>query len=84
MNFLAAFLPAWAIWLGGLVILLVGCFAIYRAVASPSFLPNLVAYLGKAAWSVFGPILLKRKSPEEEAKDHQIVREGGKQKESGR
>lgn len=60
-------------WTALIALLLIAAagFGIYRAVQSPAVLAGLV----RLGWQWFGPALLKRKSPEEEAQDNQDVRQ---------
>lgn len=68
----------WFLWLAAALIAAVGAFGVWHAVNNPAFWLGL----GAAVWAILGPILLKRKSPEDEAKDRQRVREGDRDKRS--
>lgn len=58
-------------WLIALLLVAAAGFGIYRAFQSPAFVAGLL----RIGWKWFGPALLKRKSPEEEAQVHQDVRQ---------
>lgn len=68
------------IWLIALLLIAAAGFGIYRAVQSPVVLAGLL----RIGWKWFGPALLKRKSPEEEAQDHQDVRQRTERTADGR
>lgn len=57
--------------LGGLVLLGVGVAGVWWTVTKTDYLPKLVVYLIKQAI----PIIMKRKSPELEAKWRQVTKE---------
>ena len=59
------------IWLIALLLVAAAGFGIYRAMQSPVVLAGLL----RIAWKWFGPALLKRKTAEEETRDHQDVRQ---------
>lgn len=60
-------------WIIGCLLTLVAGVSVFMAFRSPAFIAGLITI----AFNAFLPALLKRKTPEEEAKDHQTVREGG-------
>lgn len=60
-------------WIVGTLLFLVAGVSVFTAFRSPNFVAGLIT----AAFNAILPALLKRKTPEEEAKDHQVVREGG-------
>jgi hypothetical protein len=63
-------------WLIGAALLAVAALSIFTAFRSPTFIASLIAIAGDAVWAAISPFVLKRMSPEDEAKWRQKKLEG--------
>jgi hypothetical protein len=63
-------------WVVGLVLLAVAGLSIYGAFRSPAFVAGLTALASAAAWKVVKPVIIKQRTPEQQAKDQAEYKAG--------
>lgn len=81
---MSSLLPAWAWILIAIAALLGIGGGAFFLMSSAGGLARVVEFVFVQIWNALVPQLLKRKTPEEEAKDRQVEREGGPRKDGGR
>lgn len=66
----------WLFWTGGLLLFGVAAFSVYIAFRSPKFIAGLTAIASSAAWKALKPIVVKQRTPEQQAQDRAEYRAG--------
>jgi hypothetical protein len=64
------------LWIAAAVLLLAAAAGVWVAFQRPGFVAGLSSIAARAIWNALAPPLFKRKSPEEEAIDHDYARRG--------
>ena len=63
-------------WVVGLALVGVAGLSVYFAFRSPTFVAGLTALASAAAWKAIKPVIVKQRSPDDQAKDQKDYKAG--------